>query len=265
MSIVSEKWSLSTVLIERQADEGNVSTGTGFFVSRDVGGGRQQTYLVTNKHVLGSQRAFGQELTLKINVRDGERIVPSTVKYSYLEGGIRDHRRADVDVCAVVVTKLFVEVVGIAHITVDYDSMAFAERIRQLDVVVGDDVLSLGYPLGYNQGPNNLPIVRQGILATSLDYDLAGPVAGSPTSLPAFLVDGGVIHGSSGSPIILKPVAARGIGGIIEIGNTLPFLLGILAKTRLATIPDNVEPTYAGLGLAFRAETIRDTVERFYE
>ncbi len=264
MSIVSEKWALSTVLIER-LDDNETTTGTGFFVTRDVGAGRNQTYLVTNKHVLGARRSFGQELTLKINERDGERISPATVKYTYTESGIRDHRRTDVDVCAIAITKLFAEMPKIAHIVVDYDSIAFADRVRQLDIVVGDDVLSLGYPIGYSQGTNHLPIVRQGILATSLDYDLVGPVAGSVAPLPAFLVDGGVVHGSSGSPIVLKPVAARNIGGVAEVGNTLPFLIGILAKTRLATIPDNEEPTYAGLGLAFRAETIRDTVERFYE
>jgi hypothetical protein len=269
-NIVTQRWLKATVLIERELDrisetERIVTNGTGFLVGRETRPPYQQTYLVTNKHILGSQRSFGQTITMKLNIEKDGLISPHTVYFTYQAHSFRDHPNKNVDVCAIHVTQVMVDVSGLSFATLDYGSMAFAERIRELDIGQGDDILSLGYPLGYSQGANNLPIVRQGIIATSLLYDLSGEATASPTPLPAFLVDGGVVHGSSGSPIILKPVAGRLVDGAYHLGATLPWFLGILAKTSLTKIGDNKEDTYAGMGLAFRAETVRDTVELFYE
>jgi hypothetical protein len=251
MSFISEVWMKTTVLIERQIEYKQMPSGTGFLVGRRVSeDGHQQIFLITNKHVLGSQRRFGQQLTLRLNIGTGEELTPHTVNFTYSPESIIDHPIEAVDVCAVHVTQVAIEVPNLAFATVDYDSMAFADRIREFDIGPGDDILSLGCPLGYSQGSNNLPIVRQGLLATSLLYDISGDAADSTLPLPAYLVDGGVVHGSSGSPMILKPVIGRNIRGTVQMGNTAPFLLGILAQTRLATIPENAEPTYAGLGLA---------------
>jgi hypothetical protein len=267
MSTIAQ-WMKTTVLIELTIG-GDAYTGTGFLVGRPVDDG-VHIYLVTNKHVLGPQRIFGQTLSLHLNVVNGENtdIEPRKVAYTYGPHSFREHPRAFVDICAVNVTEVINGVNRLSYEFIGYQGMALPDRILAQDIGAGDDILSIGYPLGYSQGVNNLPIVRQGVIATSLLYDLSGGALSDTRALgphPAFLVDGGVVHGSSGSPILLKPVAGRLVRGVYEIGNTDPVLLGILAKTKTATIPNNDEPTYAGMGLAFRSEAIQETIERFYD
>jgi hypothetical protein len=266
MSTIAQ-WMKATMLIERVVD-GDSFTGTGFLVGRPVEGGLQ-IFLVTNKHVLGPQRRFGQSLLLHLNVSNENmpEVEPYSVTYTYRPQSFREHARAFVDVCAVNITAIIAELPRLSYEYIAYGGLALPDLISTLDIGAGDDILSIGYPLGFSQGVNNLPIVRQGVIATSLRHDLSGAALSDQVNLgphPAFLVDGGVVHGSSGSPIILKPVAGRLVRGVYEMGNTQPVLLGILAKTKFATIPENREPTYAGMGLAFKADAIQETIERFY-
>ena len=82
----------------------------------------------------------------------------------------------------------------------------------------------------------------------------------------AFLMDGATVPGSSGSPVILKPVSGRVQCKSIQIGLPPPVLLGIVAETMYAPIQvgSPVLPSFAGLGLAFQVETIRETIELFF-
>jgi hypothetical protein len=85
-------------------------------------------------------------------------------------------------------------------------------------------------------------------------------------NLRAFLVDGATVPGSSGSPVILKPVIGRIQGNTIVMGAAPAVLLGIIAETKYAPVQlgASVIPTFAGLGLAFEVETIRETIELFF-
>jgi hypothetical protein len=225
--------------------------------------------LNATKTVTCTKRIFGQTLSLRLNVSNSDAVLePYQVEYTYLPQSFREHPRAFVDVCAVSVGPVINGLARLSYEFIDYRGMALPNRILAQDIGAGDDILSIGYPLGFSQGVNNLPIVRQGIIATSLLYDLSGGALDDAPGLgphPAFLIDGGAVHGSSGSPILLKPVAGRLVKGVYEMGNTEPVLLGILSRTKLSTIPENAEPTYAGMGLAFRAEAIQETIERFYD
>jgi hypothetical protein len=81
----------------------------------------------------------------------------------------------------------------------------------------------------------------------------------------AFLIDGATIPGSSGSPVVLKPVTGRHQHQTIVMGATEPVLLGIIAETRFAPIrlQSGAIPGFAGLGLAFDVETIVETINLF--
>jgi len=134
---------------------------------------------------------------------------------------------------------------------------------------VGEDIVTIGYPLGLRQGDSNFSLVRQGVIATKIGAPLKDKVKTAPgqfreRTLRAFLIDGATVPGSSGSPVILKPVIGRIQGSSIVMGTALP-VLGIVAETKYAPVQlgASVIPSFAGLGLAFEVETIRETIELF--
>jgi hypothetical protein len=52
------------------------------------------------------------------------------------------------------------------------------------------------------------------------------------------------------------------------MGFSPPLLLGIIAETTYAPIPISERdyiPSFAGLGLAFDAETVKETIELFFQ
>ena len=64
---------------------------------------------------------------------------------------------------------------------------------------------------------------------------------------------------------VLKAVFGRGFETRLVMGTALAVLLGIIAETRYAPIQTatGAIPGFAGLGLAFDVETVRETVEMF--
>lgn len=65
---------------------------------------------------------------------------------------------------------------------------------------------------------------------------------------------------------MLKPVPARFTKKGIIMGGPPAILLGILAETRYAPIQvgESIIPSFAGLGMALDAETIKETIELFF-
>ena len=153
-----------------------------------------------------------------------------------------------------------------------YNDFADAAKREELDITVGEEVITVGYPLGLRQGDTNFPLVRQGLLATMIGYPFRDKVEEPNGSLRyrnlrAFLIDGATVPGSSGSPVILKPVTGRRVKDVIRLDPPPLVLLGIVAQTMYAPVRmgEGTIPGFAGLGLAFDVETIRETIEMFFE
>ncbi len=85
--------------------------------------------------------------------------------------------------------------------------------------------------------------------------------------LRGFLVDGATVPGSSGSPVVLPPISFRNVHGTLQIQTHPLLLLGIIAESRYAPIitPSADYLSFSGLGLAFHAETVRETIELFFK
>lgn len=138
-----------------------------------------------------------------------------------------------------------------------------------MEVKIGDEILVIGYPGGWRHKNTNFPLVRSGIISTRIGEELEDDFKQPDGSirkriLRGFLVDGAVIPGSSGSPVVLKPLTTRYVReSIVMQSSTL--LLGIIAETRYAPIvtPSLETLSFAGLGLAFDAETIVETIDLF--
>lgn len=270
-------WVRATVIVENDWAE----RGTGFLMGPHVAeDGR--IFVVTNKHVLGKTPKDRKDMrTVKIHYNqllDDGRLCAAEADVELNSSGAdsawREHPDAAIDVAAFEVTQVFHDdPFGTGHVMV-WEDLLTTEWLEEFDVSIGDEVLIVGFPMLSTKHPDAVaPVLRSGIIATHIgqrlqDAQPPSTKADKHRDLRGFLVDGGVVPGSSGSPVILRPTFARYMHGEWTVGPPAspPFLLGIIAETHYADIDTGTMKTvsFAGLGLAFDAETLRETVELFY-
>lgn len=271
-SPIESSWSHTTILIETPYG----GRGTGFLVGRPVGTDQWTIFAITNKHVLHpekSKRAAIDSVKLHVNVTRGGTVVGEVIDYPLKDKGgpiWKEHPDPDVDVLAIPAAALFNARRDLANKFAPEEWFATAEVRKSMDISAGEEIIVVGYPSGIRQGKTNLPLVRQGIISTRIGEELheeestgGGEVRVRKTR--GFLIDGATIPGSSGSPVVLKPVIGRQQGNNIMMGSTTPVLLGVVAETRFAPIKvtGGQIPGFAGLGLAFEVETIVETMNLF--
>lgn len=272
-SEIEQTWAMATVQL---ANEGG-KVGTGFFVARQVEGGHR-VFLVTNKHVVGktaADRESAQKVEVGLNIKKDGRIEGKKVTYPIQDVNgkaiWREHPDPDVDVLALDATSIALQLKDMSSKWVDYSLFIDEKKTLELDISMGDEVVVLGYPLGLSQSTSFLPMLKSGTLSSKLGlriHEVVRAEDGSPRSrqLPAFFVDGAIIPGSSGSPVVLKPVPGRIVKGNVVLGSPAPFLLGIISATKTFELetPGGPVVSIPGLAIAFDAHTIRDTIEAFF-
>jgi len=100
-----------------------------------------------------------------------------------------------------------------------YDESLLPTTAFLNDVTSIEDVLMIGYPKGFWDSTNNLPVVRKGLTATPINLNY--------NRQPEFLLDIPIFAGSSGSPIVLFNQGSYSTKkGEIVIGSRI-VLLGI--------------------------------------
>jgi hypothetical protein len=274
-SPIAKSWVYATILIENEWGE----KGTGFLVAREIGKDKVRVFLCTNKHVLNLKKELrdnATKVTLHLNVKEvGGKIFGKPYELPLISpDGIKrwkEHPETDVDVLAFDVTDLIVTLPEMEKKWADYSLFADIKVLSEQNITIGDEIMVVGYPLGYRQGDSNFPIVRQGIIASQIGEKFIEERIKDGKKITrvfrGFLIDGGLIPGSSGSPVVLKPVTGRIIGNQIITGESKPYLLGIVAETRYAPVKTNIGeiPSFAGLGLAFDALTVKETIELFFK
>jgi hypothetical protein len=175
-SLLARDWIYATVPIDNPQGE----SGTGFLVSREIGEGQCRVFLVTNKHVIckdPAARSAVHHVTCHFNTKepDGTQgTVFGQVPLANNDGSkrFREHPDPDTDVYAVEVTDVMKLNTKIDKRWVGYDSFADEPRRAELDITVGEDIVTIGYPLGLRQGDTNFPLVRQGVIATKIGTHL---------------------------------------------------------------------------------------------
>lgn len=276
-SPLADTWIYATMRIENEWGR----VGTGFLVYRAIDDKKGRIFLVTNKHVLHKEAKIRQSASkmlfhLNIKNEDGSTVGETAEMPLNLDDGTkrwREHPNRDVDVLTFDVTPLLAQHPQIEKKWVDYTLFGDKAKLAELDVTIGEEIVTIGYPLGLRQGKTNFPLLRAGIIATRIGENLEDEYQEPDGTvrkriLRGFLIDGAIIPGSSGSPVVLKPSTGRFVKGNILIGGSSPpILLGIVAETRYAPVrtPRGNIPSFAGLGLAFDVETIRETIELFFE
>jgi hypothetical protein len=128
--------------------------------------------------------------------------------------------------------------------------------LKELYIKMGDEIIVIGYPQSYPLGlkhiTSNLPLVRAGIITSHIGENLVDNHKESDGTyrkriLRGFLIDGAIIPGSSGSPVILKPTTMRNVRGQTQMQINNNLLLGIVSETRYAHTTDF--QSFAGFGI----------------
>jgi hypothetical protein len=149
----------------------------------------------------------------------------------------------------------------------DKAALPTAQILRGFDAI--EEVVFIGYPAGYYDRVNLLPIARRGITASPIYLDYNGR--------QEFLIDGAVYFGSSGGPVfIIRPLSA------LEQLRTLRkyrfIFLGIVSELWRATFTGEtsfIHPiaTSEGvasarllnLGVVLKAHLIEETIDAYQQ
>lgn len=253
----------TTVYIRVETAEGG-AIGTGFIYNA-ARGGASTPVLITNKHVI----AGATKGTIRLMSRRGDEPDlgnPIEVEYEDFLVLWVGHPSNDVDVAAMFLGPTINRAVEAGR--QPFFKMAAPglcpsdEDLRYLDAV--ETVTFIGYPSGLYDQVNHTPIVRQGTTATPIELNWNGT--------PAFLIDGSVFPGSSGSPVFLLQQGIVRTGTSVSIGGAPRlFLLGIVAEVMVQKDTGQIVVAAQGpqvqfnqmidLGIVYKWTAIDETVD----
>jgi len=174
------------------------SCGTGFFFQYSTDNPNLSIpVIVTNKHVVKGSISG----TLIFSLRDDKNnyIPGKTHRYniSNFEKCWIFHPDENVDLCVMPIHQFYKEFkpnpYNLYMTYICEKDIPSAEEIKDFSHI--EDVTIIGYPDGLWDEKNNLPLVRRGITASSIQYDFNGK--------PDFIIDAAIFGGSSGSPVFI--------------------------------------------------------------
>lgn len=220
------------VIMLFQVSNNNVfGTATGFFYEY-----QDQIFLITNRHVVDySIKNLNSKLVIRLHT-DQEDLQ----KFKTIEIPLRTkdklewygYAEAEIDVAAIPISKELIKDCVISS----FSSSDFP--MQELFLEVGSELIVLGYPRGFTDNINLTPIAKTCIISTSLKIPFEGK--------PYFLMDGNLLPGMSGAPVIVKPSSSYGIkgGGITVSNEPRTFFLGIHSASISKKIGEENEPIY---------------------
>ena len=259
MNTIQEQLLYTTLRIEcLNASNEVFSIGTGFLLKRPVGDDEYKIYLVSNKHVLAVADSNAITFTNNIGGKPafGEKV---RIPISDIKGSVVVHPDLNVDIAVIECTGLFIIFSNKFYFKlVDYDMLATFE---EQELSVAQNVYFVGYPDNRYDVVNNLPLIRQGLIASHPKCDYNG--------LPEFIIDAQVFPGSSGSPVYIDLTYENIKNGQIVLGKRNIKLLGIVAQTmirnnQLQAVPVSskyVTQEVLGLGIVFKATEIKKVID----
>lgn len=187
-------------------------TGTGFIVETE-----KRQFLVTNKHVAGTF-AFSKRDTLHDSIgvyfynqkADSSIFKILTIKMNgKLKDNVRPHRSEYIDIVAIELTDLFKSDSLLGKYSIpDTHLIRLAKIPAHVGVGFGSHVFAIGYPANLRFATTNFPIAKTGVVASALNGNLDILVEVEKGKAPLrfnkmfFMVDGLIIGGNSGGPIV---------------------------------------------------------------
>lgn len=205
----------ATVQIEQPTADGRRTVGTGFLVDAPTPDGRPRTVLVTAAHVLDQMPAPDVRIGWRFEKADGSWGYgprPLTIR---LDGRplYTRHPTLDIAVMAVEAPEPF------RQNAIPLSWLADERTFTDWGVGPGDEMMTVGYPLGQSSNRAGFPILRTGRVAS---YPLT-PFGEFPT----MLLDITVLGGNSGGPVFMARYGRRRPGTEQSSG---AFVVGVLTK-----------------------------------
>lgn len=205
-----ERLTHSTVRIETVSANGDIATGTGFYMHFLRKTDSVVPVIVTNKHVVeGAQIG---KFYVNIANDEGSPDIGNHQLFqikNFMQQCVK-HPDPDIDLAAFPIGPLQNKTkkagVKLFYISIPTEQIPKDEERESLSSM--EDVVMIGYPNGIWDAKNNLPVIRKGITATHPNISWNGK--------DEFLTDIASFPGSSGSPVFLA-----NIGGYMDnMGNT---------------------------------------------
>jgi V8-like Glu-specific endopeptidase len=264
---LTEQLLIPTVYIETEAG-GARGIGTGFLYAVETDQGTTH-WLVTNKHVLaGADRIKFRMVRAHTHVKGPRLGEPAEAEVSGAHAmAWQGHPDSEVDVAVMPFVPVLNGMVNNGRepffITIPAEMAMTSATARDLDAI--EEVVFIGYPNGLYDTANLTPVARRGITATHPGIDYRGQ--------PAFLIDGSVFPGSSGSPVFIANQGsyAPKAGGLVA--GSRAILLGVLAAVHVreasgeivtATGPPKVSfQDPLNLGIVYKASAIDECIDTF--
>lgn len=201
------------------------SRGSGFYYNEispkdpNVDGGQWRkirgTYLITNRHValpkINECEVLPDHFVFNLRevINDKVEWVPIILNQEQLKQRLLLHNNNDVDVVAIKVDDVIIEVVShntdrkfIIGGSLSNDNLPINSPI---EIDVTSDIIVASYPRGYYDIANKFPIVKSGIISSGWGLHF--------NNMPTFLIDAQLFPGSSGGLVISKPTNIAMIDG----------------------------------------------------
>jgi S1-C subfamily serine protease len=208
---------LATTFIEMFSSDTRVGSGTGFFYKSK---NKQAVFLVTNRHVVVKEKElfFPDRLRLRLHAD------PSDLRSSkdidvplYGDKSKRWKLWKEIDAS--------VDLVAIEITTKEFHSL-YIKPLSSDNLVppgtkigLAEPLVILGYPAGFFDETHNLPVARQGAVASAYPVPFRGE--------SFFLVDAILHPGMSGSPVFTRPWNTSITLGADTVFGRPPYLIGI--------------------------------------
>ncbi len=242
-----------TAKIDVIAPEPPNPVGTGFFyhVSPNDGTDCDLLFLISNKHVFKDPRG---KLTISLNRRKTGYMPDFGNIRTFIHNGFEHiyyaHPNPEVDLACVDVSDI--------PPTDAFTKFLNRSLLREIDyakVALGSDVIFVGYPRGYYDVVNNLPLIRRGSIASmpSVDFNGKGQV----------VIDAHLFHGSSGSPVFVSWDNRYSLLGVVSGG--------VKYYSEIEPIPINMPPVaveqaagveqMAGLGIVEKQRHVQELID----
>lgn len=234
------------------------SIGTGFILQRPISEDKYKLYLVSNKHVLVGADAIAISFT---KANNGQPEIGNTIRIPIrnISSAIKEHPDKDVDIAIIECTGLFISFNQQLYFKyVSYDMLA---TFDETELTVAENVYFIGYPDNRYDAKNNLPLVRNGMIASHPKLDYNGK--------PVFIIDAQVFPGSSGSPVYIDLTYENMKNGQFVVGKRNLKLLGIVSATmirnnELKSIQTGTRlltEEVLGLGIVYKSTAIKQLVD----
>jgi hypothetical protein len=190
----------TAILLRTLDSQGKQYSGTGFFFNFFEIGDQTVTSIVTNKHVVAGMKKISMRWTRRTPAKEPDIGNVVNVEIEDVAQRVINHPDPNVDLAIIAISDLLTKYANenrpIYSIGCNEKLIASEADLQKFQPI--EEVLVVGFPDGYSDSTNNIPIFRRGVTAT--------PVSLRFENKKQFMIDAAIYHGSSGSPVFLYNV-----------------------------------------------------------